>query len=218
MQITLKGYWRSSATWRVRIALQLKGIEYIYEPVHLVRSGGEQHMEDFVALNPMEQVPVLIASGLTEGIHTRALTQSMAIFDLLDALYPSPSLLPDDPWARARSIQLAEVVNSGIQPLQNLSILQHVEQKYGGDKMEWGARFIGRGLTALERMCSEETTAFLAGDEVTVADLCLIPQLYNARRFKLEMSAFPRLLDVESRCVTLDPFINAHPDRQPDAQ
>ena len=215
-RLVLKGYWRSSATWRVRIALHLKELDFTYVPIHLVRNGGEQHSESFKKQNPLEQVPVLEIHDHSET--PRLLTQSMAIVDWLDALHPHPLIFPNDPWMRAQVIQRAEVINSGTQPLQNLAILQWVEHRYQGNKLDWGRRYIEKGLSALETLCSGENTPFLVGDQPSMADLCLIPQLYNARRFKLDMSAFPRLCEVEAHCEALDAFYKAHPDQQSDAQ
>ena len=214
-RLILKGYWRSSATWRVRIALHLKKIDFTYIPIHLVRNGGEQHTDHFKLQNPMEQVPLL---EIHYQDHVQVLTQSMAIVSWLDDLHPNPLLFPTDPWQKAQVIQRAEVINSGIQPLQNLAILQWVEKQYQGDKIEWGSRYIQKGLLALEQMCSGEETDFLVGQQPTMADLCLIPQLYNARRFKLDLMQFPRLCEVESRCKTLKAFEQAHPNQQSDAQ
>ena len=214
-RLILKGYWRSSATWRVRIALHLKKLDFTYVPIHLVKNGGEQHFEEFKVQNPMEQVPVLEVHH-PQNIQT--LTQSMAIVSWLDDLQSSPLLFPTDSWQKARVIQRAEVINSGTQPLQNLAVLQWVEKRYQGDKLEWGARYIHKGLQALEQMCSDEDTPFLVGDQPTMADLCLIPQLYNARRFKLDLTQYPRLCSVESHCQTIQAFQQAHPDQQSDAQ
>ena len=214
-QLILKGYWRSSATWRVRIALRLKKLDFTYLPVHLVRNGGEQHTDEFKQQNPMEQVPVL---EIQNGDQTQVLTQSMAIVSWLDSLEPTPLMFPTDPWLKAKVIQRSEVINSGIQPLQNLAVLQWVEKRYQGDKLEWGAKYIQNGLQALEQMCVSEKSLFLVGDTPTMADLCLIPQLYNARRFKLDLSQFPRLCEVEAHCEKLDAFYQAHPNQQSDAQ
>ena len=231
-RLILKGYWRSSATWRVRIALHLKELDFTYVPIHLVRNGGEQHLDSFKQQNPLAQVPVLEVypdekSDQRLTPHSRpdtldssspyVLTQSMAMVDWLDALKPSPRLFPIDPWQRAQVIQRAEVINSGTQPLQNLAVLQWVEQRYQGNKLEWGKRYIEKGLNALEHLCKHEHTPFLVGDQPSMADLCLIPQLYNARRFKLDLKAFPRLCEIESNCQTLDAFYKAHPDQQTDA-
>jgi maleylpyruvate isomerase len=155
-------------------------------------------------------------------IHTHnqvdVLTQSMAMVDWLDHLKPTPLLFPTDPWQRAQVIQRAEIINSGIQPLQNLSVLQWVEKRYQGDKLEWGAKYIQSGLNALETLCSNEHSLFLVGDTPSMADLCLIPQLYNARRFKIDLAQFPRLCAVETQCEALDAFKQAHPNQQSDAQ
>jgi len=205
--LKLYSYWRSSASWRVRIGLELKGLAYEYVPVHLVQDGGQQHAGAHHERNPMNQVPVLEIGDLQ-------LTQSLAILEYLDETYPGAPLLPEGAVGRARARQLAEVVNSGIQPLQNLHVLQKIGAE-GGDKGAWGKYFIQRGLDALEAMAGD--TPFLAGDEPSIADICLVPQLYNARRFQCDLDTWPKLLAIEARCEALPAFQAAHPDQQPDA-
>jgi len=206
----LYGYWRSSASWRVRIGLALKGVEVEHHSVHLVQDGGQQHAADHLQRNPMRQVPVL---ELDDG---RQLTQSLAILEYLDARYPEPKLLPSDPYLRARARALTEVVNSGIQPLQNLATLQHLT-RLGVDRMAWGRHYIHQGLLNLQTMAEHTAGHFLVGDDVSLADIALIPQLYNARRFAVPLDDLSLLLDVEARCEALDAFQAAHADQQPDA-
>ena len=207
----LYSYWRSSCSWRVRIALNIKKLEYTYVPVHLVQNGGEQHASSYLKHNPQAQVPTLeLASGVS-------LTQSIAIVEFLEEIKPTPSLFPTDRLERARARQMAEIVNSGIQPLQNLSVLQHIE-RLDLDKLKWGREYIQKGLKALNELATASSDPFLIGNSPSVADLCLIPQLYNARRFKCDLDLFPRLLEVEHNCAKLEAFIRAHPDNQPDAQ
>jgi maleylpyruvate isomerase len=217
--LILRGYWRSSATWRVRIALHYKNIDFQYLPVHLVREGGEQHQPDYKRLNPLAQVPTL---ELPDGA---LLTQSLAIIDYLEHLVPTPPLYPSDPILRARALQCAEIINSNIQPLQNLSLLQRLARDYNADKVVWARREIGQGLYALENTLNAHmpsplltTPQFLVGDTPTVAELCLIPQLYNARRFRVDLSACPRLLAAEAACSSLAAFKLACPEAQLDAQ
>lgn len=219
--VVLHGYWRSSATWRVRIGLALKGVDYTNVPVHLVKDGGMQHSAAHVARNPMHQVPVL------EAVHTapdgtRApvqLTQSLAILGFLDAVCPAdaPRLIPADPMAAARAWQLAEIVNAGIQPLQNLSVLQALAAQ-GVDKGAWGKDVIGRGLAALLATSADCRGTYLVGDAPSIADICLVPQMYNARRFGVDLEPLAALVEIEARCAALPAFAAAHPDVQPDAQ
>lgn len=211
---SLYGYWRSTSTWRVRIALHWKGIEFVNIPIHLVRDGGEQNEASFAAHNPMAQVPVLKIRTADGEI---GLSQSLAIVEYLEETHPEPPLLPKQPVARASARQLAEIVNSGIQPLQNLRVLQSIEA-LGGAKLDWARAVIERGLAALEQCAAETAGRYLVGDEVSIADVCLIPQLYNARRFDVAVEGFPTLLRTEERCSALDAFSNARPEKQPDAQ
>jgi len=206
----LYGYWRSSASWRVRIGLALKGVPVEHHSVHLVRDGGEQHQSAHRARNPMRQVPVL---ELDDG---RQLTQSLPILEYLDQAFPNPPLLPSDPYLRARARALAEVVNSGIQPLQNLATLQHLTQ-LGVDRSEWGRHYIYEGLRNLQQMAEATADRFLVGQEVSLADIALIPQLYNARRFDVPLDDLSLLRDIEARCEALPAFQQAHAHRQPDA-
>ncbi len=206
----LYGFWRSSATWRVRIALQLKALPYEYLPIHLTKEGGEQHQEAHRRRNPMEQVPAL---ELDDGV---LLTQSLAIIDYLEHLAPTPALYPADPLARAHVLALAEVINSGIQPMQNLAVTQRVTE-LGGDAEAWAHGFIGRGLLALEMLAKPLAGRFLAGDTVTLADVCLAPQMATARRFKVDLSAMPTLTRVDALYAELPAFIAAHADQQSDA-
>jgi maleylpyruvate isomerase len=210
----LYGYWRSSSAWRVRIALAWKRLPYEYQPVHLVRDGGEQHGAAYQAINPMEEVPTL---ELEDHGRTLRITQSLAIIDLLEAMAPTPPLLPQHPFLRARARQLAEIVNAGIQPLQNSGVLARVKNELHGDEAAWARHFITRGLAALEAVSKETAEVFLLGEAVSVADVCLIPQLYNARRFGVPLAAYPTLTRVEGACVVLPAFADSHPDKQPDA-
>lgn len=206
----LYGYWRSSCSWRVRIALNLKGIAFENVPVHLVKDGGLQNTAEHRARNPMAQVPAFSVSSGT-------LSQSLAIIEFIDEMHPEPPLLPSDPFAKAQARGLAEVVNSGVQPLQNLSVLQHVDG-LGQDKGAWGRHWIQRGLDRMEQAVQATAGRFCVGDQVTVADLCLVPQLYNARRFGCDESGWATLLRIEAACMAMEAFAAAHPSRQPDAQ
>lgn len=208
----LYNYWRSSASWRARIALSWKGIPYEYRPVDLLRDGGEQYTAGYVAeINPLSQVPVL---ELEDG---RRIAQSLAILEYLEERFPEPPLLPSDPWLRARARQLAEIVNAGIQPFQNTPTMGYVRTQLRGDVPAWLRFFLERGLRALERSARETAGTFLVGAHPTFADVCLIPQLYSARRFDVPLDPFPTLVRVEAACTALPAFAAAHPDRQPDA-
>jgi maleylpyruvate isomerase len=204
----LYGYWRSSATWRVRTTLALKNVPFDYVPVHLVREGGHQNAEWYRELNPMSQVPTLEVEIRGK---TRKLAQSLAIMEFLEETYPSPALLPEDPFLRARTRQLSEIINSGIQPLQNLAVLQHLKF-LGQDSNSWALRWIEKGLVAFEELSMDIGGLYSVGETPTFADICLIPQLYNARRFDVDVSKFPRLLQIEERCAELDAFVASHPD------
>ncbi len=204
----LYGYWRSSASWRVRAALNFKGLQYETVPVNLLE--GAQLEASHRARNPMGQLPVL---ELDDGT---MLVQSLPIMEYLDQLHPEPALLPSDAIGRVRVRAMAEVVNSGIQPLQNLKVLKRL-QAAGMDRAAWGRTVIAEGFVALEAAASQTAGRFLYGDSPTMADICLVPQLYNARRFKVDLAPFETLLRVEEACAALQPFKDAHPDNQPDA-
>ena len=213
MQRTLMGYWRSSCSWRVRIALNWKGLPYETSPVHLVADGGWQHRPEHRAVNPMRQVPVLVDGGM-------ALSQSVAILEYLEERHPEPPLLPADPQARARVRQLTEVINSGIQPLQNLSVMQRLGAEFAltpEQTRAWSRGCIARGFEALEALVETHGGTCCVGDAVSFADLCLVPQLYNARRFEVDLSRTPRLCAIERHLTALPAFAQAHPDAQPDA-
>jgi len=211
----LYGYWRSSAAWRVRIALNLKGLEWTAMPVHLVRDGGEQRQPAFLALNPQGLVPALEIDGLV-------LTQSLAIMEYLEETRPAPGLLPADAAGRARVRSLAQLVASDIHPLNNLRVLQQLEGRFGLDaaqRRDWYCHWVEEGLRALETRIAVEsdTGRFCHGDAPGLADCCLVPQLYNARRYGCSLDGLSELLRIEAACATLPAFAAAAADAQPDA-
>lgn len=215
----LFGYWRSSSTWRVRIALDYKAIPYQYSPVHLLEGGGLQHSAAHKARNPMEQVPALQVEISGE---LRYLAQSMAILEFLEEVQPEPALLPEDPFLRARARQLAEIVNSGIQPVQNLLLMQRIKRDFSingepVDARKWCAPFIAEGLAAYQQVARETAGRFSVADAPSFADLCLIPQLYNARRFDVSLEQLGLLVEIEKNCMALEAFQSSHPDEQADA-
>ncbi|KAB2845306.1 MAG: maleylacetoacetate isomerase [Burkholderiales bacterium] len=211
----LHSYWRSSAAFRVRIALGLKGLPFDTQPVHLTLGGGEQHGADYRALNPQELVPTLVAG---EAV----LTQSLAIIEYLEESYPEPALLPRSPVARARVRALALAIACEIHPLNNLRVLQYLGQSFGADeaaKATWYRHWLETGLAPLERQlaASAQTGRYCHGDQPGLADTCLVPQLYNARRYALDLAPYPTLLRIEAACLELPAFLAALPERQPDA-
>jgi len=209
----LYGYWRSSSSWRVRIALEVKGAPFVYQPVQLLR--GEQNGAAYRSINPRGEVPVL---EVEEEGRVHHLAQSLAIIEYLDERFPEPPLLPRDPIARAVTRQLAEMVNAGIQPLHNNWLLGIVRDELHGDEKAWARRHLERGLVALEAVARTTAGRFMVGDAVTVADVCLVPQLYAARRFGTDLGPMPTLLRVEATCGALPPFKRAHADAQIDAE
>lgn len=210
--LKLYAYFRSSSSYRVRIGLNLKGLPYEIHPVHLLKNGGEQRQASYRQFNPMGEVPCLEHQGFY-------LSQSMAIFDYLEQIQPQPSLFPSNPHLRAKTIEVCEVVNSGIQPLQNLKVLQALEAKFhldNGGKAEWSAHWIQEGFTSLENILQKYVGTYCFGDEVTAADAFLVPQVYNARRFNVDMKAFPTLSRINDNCLKLKAFQDAQPEAQPD--
>lgn len=209
-------YWRSSSAWRVRIALHLKGIAFERRAVNLLGDG--QRDPEFRALNPLGQVPVLVVPPEAAGARPVVLAQSMAILGYLDEQFPAPPLLPAaSAWQRARARQLAETINSGIQPLQNLALLHFLRDAGFAEPNRVPREFNARGLAAVETLATETAGAFLVGDAPTLADLYLIPQLYTARRFGVDLSPYPTLLRVEEAASALPAFEAARPERQTDA-
>lgn len=205
MRLVLADYWRSSAAYRVRIALGLKDLAFERLAVDLL--AGEQRGEANRAMNPQGFVPTLTADGM-------AITQSLAIIDWLDQVYPQPLLIPRDPAGRARVWAQALLIAADIHPLNNLRVLQWLEAQFGADaeaKAEWTRHWIGEGLDALERMAGEGP--FLGGDAPGLADVCLVPQLFNARRFGMDVECWPRLAKAEAACLMLPAFQAAHPDQ-----
>lgn len=211
--LKLHGYWRSSAAYRVRIALNLKHLPYESVPVHLVRNGGEQRQSEFLALNPQGLVPVLIDGE-------QVITQSLAIIEYLDERHPTPPLLPESAIERAQVRALANLVACDIHPLNNLRVLQYLERELGAaeaQRLSWMQHWMTQGFDALETRLGASNASFCHGDAPGLADCCLIPQLYNARRFGMSLEAWPKLQRIEANCLSLPAFQHAAPEAQPDA-
>lgn len=212
---TLYSYFRSSASYRVRIALHLKGLPYETVPVHLLNQGGEQLLPAFTEINPHALVPVLAEEG-------HYVSQSLAMLELLEERHPTPSLLPGDAFQRAHIRALSLAIACDIHPLNNLRVLKYLKRELGMDderKNAWIAHWINLGFTALERQLAADSTRghFCVGDAPTMADCCLVPQIFNARRFEVDMAPYPTLCAIEQACHALPAFQQAHPAQQPDA-
>lgn len=208
----LYGYWRSSAAYRLRIAFGLKGLTWEDVPVHLVK--GEQREADYLQKNPIGLVPTL---ELAEGA---ALTQSLAILEWLEETYPTPPLLPKDPLKRAQVRAAAHVIAVDTHPIQNVGVVGHLKSEYGLSQeqgVDWMCHWMARGFAAFQALI-KPNTPFAFGDAPSLADLCLVPQLYNAHRWGLDLAPFARLTDIEARCFALPAFEAARPEVQPDAQ
>ncbi|MBU1393257.1 MAG: maleylacetoacetate isomerase [Gammaproteobacteria bacterium] len=213
----LYGYWRSSAAYRVRIALNLKGISAEQLSVHLVRDGGEQHKAAYTALNPLELVPTLT---LDDELDMDALSQSLAIIEYLDEIHPQTPLLPASALERAHVRAMALTVACEIHPLNNLRVLQYLTQTLGVDeaaKNTWYHHWVASGFAALETLLIRHSGRYCFGDTVTLADLCLVPQVYNAQRFNVDLTPYPNIMRVWAECNQLEAFDDAAPERQADA-
>jgi len=211
--VKLYSYFRSSAAYRVRIALNLKGLDYEMVSIHLTKDGGQQRKPDFVAINPMMRVPALVLSG------GEVLTQSLAIIEYLDETYPDPPLLPAEALDRAKARAIAQVIACDIHPLNNLAPLQYIKRQLKHEQPAidaWYHHWVLQGFTALENMLAPGPYA--CGSRVSLADLCLVPQVYNARRLKVPLEAFPKIVAVDAACLKLPAFDKAQPDKQPDAE
>jgi maleylacetoacetate isomerase len=209
-------FFRSSASYRVRIALNLKRIDYEQAAIHLRRGGGEHLTETYKAVNPQALVPALEDGG-------RIITQSLAIIEYLEERFPDPPLLPGDPAERAVARSMALLVACEVHPIQNLRVLLYLRKNLNHSEEEinaWARHWIELGFSSLEqmRLALPKPGAFCFGDAPTIADVCLVPQLANARRFGVELKQFPSLLNVENNCLALRAFVDAAPERQPDAE
>lgn len=210
--MTLYGYWRSSASYRVRIALALKGVEVKHVAVNLRE--GEQGGANHAKRNAQPFVPVL---ELEDG--TR-LTQSLAILDFLDATFPDYKLMSDDAVTRSKMLAASLIIASDISPIQNLSVLKYIRAEHGADDAgvkSWAAHWISRGFTALEKTVADNSQDFYLSDKPAFYECCLIPQIYNARRFGVDMDRFPTLRDIDARCAEIEAFNAAAPEVQHDA-
>lgn len=214
--IKLYDYFRSSAAYRVRIALNLKGLAYESIPVHLVRNGGEQLQPAYRAVNPAGLVPAMEDGGAI-------MTQSLALMEYLEEAYPGVPLLPADPVSRARVRSLALAVACDIHPIDNLRVLKYLTGTLNLSeevKTQWYRHWVQEGFKGIEAQLARDsqTGAFCHGDTPTIADCCLAPQVFNAHRFQIDMSPYPTIARIHARCEELPAFANARPERQPDAE
>uniref|UniRef100_A0A452R7P7 Maleylacetoacetate isomerase n=1 Tax=Ursus americanus TaxID=9643 RepID=A0A452R7P7_URSAM len=199
-QPILYSYFRSSCSWRVRIALALKSIDYETIPINLIKDGGQQFSEEFQALNPMKQVPALKIDGIT-------IAQSLAIIEYLEETRPTPRLLPQDPKKRAQVRMISDVITSGIQPLQNLSVLKQVGQE---NQLTWAQKAIRSGFNALEQVLWSTAGKYCVGDEVSP------PPVFLCHRFKVDLTPYPTISRINKTLMALEAFQVSHPCRQPD--
>ena len=208
--MVLYSYWRSTTAYRARIALNLKGVEYRVESVDLV--AGAQRSEVYSALNPVQAVPSLVTKA------GEVLTQSMAILEYLEETSPDPALLPQDPLIRARIRAAANVIATDIHPVNNLRVVNRIKEMGHGqdDSVAWMQHWMHKGFAAFATLAAGETP-FAFGDMPGLADICLVPQLYNAHRWGVDLSAYPRLTEIEARCLALPEFDAAKPENQKDA-
>lgn len=205
MTVTLYDYWRSSACYRVRIVLNLKGVAY--DAVHIGLLDGDQSSADYLDKNPQGLIPMLEIDG-------HRLTQSLAIIDYLDATHPEPPMVPKDPAARSKVLAAALVIAADIHPIDNLRVLNYLKSELGQDQAardRWYKHWIAEGFAALEAML-DPAQPFIGGDAPGIADACLVPQMANARRFEMALDAYPTLLRIDAACTALDAFKRAHPE------
>lgn len=209
----LYGYWRSTAAYRVRIALAVKQLEYDSVSVHLVKDGGQQFTSEYVELNPSKLVPTLVDGDVT-------LNQSMAIMEYLEERYPEHPLLPADLTLKSQVRAMAQDIACDIHPLNNLRVLKYLKGEMGvsdEQKDTWYAHWIQTGFASIEQRLTKTAGKCCFGDEITLADICLIAQIYNARRFNVSLDDFPIICAIEKHCATLPAFIVSTPENQPDA-
>lgn len=209
--MTLYSYYRSSASYRVRIILNYKSIAYKYVPVHLVNNGGEQRSDEYKKINAFQQVPSLVHDQ-------NIITQSMAIAQYLEDIYPEPRLLPTSALDKAYVLQICEIINAGIQPLHNLSVLQKIKKDFKAEEeiTGWCQFWIKKGLISLEEKLKAKANQFTLGDKVSLADVFIVPQIYTAYRYNINLNDFPCLKKIENNTKNIDAFAQAHPNKQID--
>jgi maleylacetoacetate isomerase len=209
-EFILHNYFRSSTSYRARIALNLKGLPYEYRAVHLLK--GEQRSPEYKKLNAMGGVPTLVHNG-------KIIPDSYAIIEYLEEIHPSPALLPKDPYLRARIRQACEIINSSTHPMSNLKVQTYLEKAHGftaEQKEAWAQYWYGQGLEAMDKTLQEFAGTYCFGETLTMADVFLVPQMVTALRFKMDLDVYPTLKKVYDNCNKVEAFIKAHPHRQPD--
>ncbi len=213
--IKLYGYWRSTAAYRVRLALNIKQVSYSQQSVHLVKDGGEQYQPEYQSLNPQGLVPTLVDDGIVIG-------QSLAILEYIEEKYSQYPLLPSNVAERAMARQLSQIIACDLHPLNNLRVLQYLSNQLkvnDAEKSQWYHHWLAQGFSAFERLVAkwDSNGPYCLGGELSMADVCLIPQIYNADRFDFSMDAYPRLQEINQNCLKLARFQDAIPENQPDA-
>lgn len=211
-KLELYNYFRSSTSYRARIAMELKGLSYEYKPIHLLNNGGEQNSEPYRKMNPIGGVPTLVHGELI-------ISQSFAIVEYLNSLVTEPNFFSHDSFINAKIRQFCEIINADTHPLTNLKVMQYLEKNaHFGDaeKKQWIHRWMGDGLRACEKLAEKFSGRFCFGDSPTAADIFLIPQIFSSQRFQVDLSPFPRLQQINKKCLELEAFKKAHPFRQID--